>query len=289
MWRKASPVLTVATSSRANIQGWSLIGASNREHPSTCWFARLPLPEIERKRQEPTHAQTWCRKLQSTRTDKYSLSSRPEGINTENERRLQYPHSRGNHVRQRSISNKKTKITRKHPTQEGRLGLPGYGWLGPTRRGNACSTHHRLVVVPVPAATVSVRDSRARRPRGRLVHVPCTPAPHRAESMAAANPASPPAAATAARASTAALVREHAHLGGGAAAAPWGGVAVAGARVGRARVAPAGAVAVAGILRAPGPLNADGGAADDVRRCVGNHGIERRGLRKKGAEGGRER
>lgn len=128
MWRKASPVLTVATSSRANIQGWSLIGASNREHPSTCWFARLPLPEIERKRQEPTHAQTWCRKLQSTRTDKYSLSSRPEAINTENERRLQYPHSRGNHVRQRSISSKKKKNHPKTPNARRTIRVAGV-WL----------------------------------------------------------------------------------------------------------------------------------------------------------------
>lgn len=146
-------------------------------------------------------------------------------------------------------------------------------------------------MIPVPPATVPVRHSRARPPRGRRVHVPGTPAPHRAEPMAAANPARPAAAAAAASgagASTAALVREHAHLrGGGAAAAPWGGVAVAGARVGGARVAPPGAVAVAGVLRAPGPLNAYGGSANDVRRCVGDHGVERGGLGR-GREGGRE-
>lgn len=151
-------------------------------------------------------------------------------------------------------------------------------------------THHRLVVVPVPPATVPVRHSRAsRRPGGRRVHVPRSPTPHWAEPMAATNPARPAAAATAgASTATSALVREHAHLGRRAAAAPRGGVAVAGARVGSARVAPAGAVAAAGVFRAPRPLNADGRAADDMRRRIGDHGVECRGLARGGAERGWE-
>ena len=179
----------------------------------------------------------------------------------------------------------------KRHKQHSRLAV---AWLAPAPRAavqrRTCAStevaHHRLVVIPVPTATVRVRHSRARRrrrrPRGRRVHVPRTPAPHRAEPMAATYPARPAAAAAGAPTAAPALMREHAHLGGRAATAPRGGVAVAGARVGGARVAPAGAIAAAGVLGAPRPLNADGRAANDMRRRVGDHRVECRGLARRG-------
>ncbi len=136
---------------------------------------------------------------------------------------------------------------------------------GPDRRLQTLArlSHHRLVVVfPVCPAGEAVRHRAAARP-GR-VHGPRASGPHGAEPVAAADPAR--AAPAAPAHAPAALVREHApHLGGRPAAPSRRGGAVPGARVGVRRVAPAGAVAAARVLRPSGPLDANGGAADDVR------------------------
>lgn len=138
------------------------------------------------------------------------------------------------------------------------------------------SSHHLLVVViaaVTPSIAKRVRNA-APRPRRRM-HVPLAPASHRAEPVVATGTARPPAApapTTAAMASV--LVREHVHLGRGPIAASGGRAAIVGA-CRRGGGVPATRTISAGVLSAPRPLHAHGGAPDDVSRRICYHSVQR--------------